>query len=57
MGRGWENFEGHAKKKKRLEFINTLLAEIWLKALLVKAQNEVKSMTEKAYIILDQFFK
>lgn len=57
MGRGWENFEGHAKKKKRLEFINTLLAEIWLKALLVKAQNEVKSMIEKAYIILDQFFK
>ena len=33
--------------------LNTLLVEIWLKALLVRPQNDVRGMVEKPYIILE----
>lgn len=55
MGTDWNNSEAYDRKS--IIALNRLLVEIWmLKALLVSAQNKVRRMGEKAYVMLENIY-
>lgn len=55
MGTDWNNSETYDRKS--IIALNRLLVEIWmLKALLVSAQNKVRRMGEKAYVMLENIY-